>query len=155
MKYLMKYLLLVIFLLFSTVVEAAPKMSVKKSTELQFGDVASSVSGSGTVVVPATSDSRIITGSLYGFGGQVTRAKFKVSKGTANAFVTIVLPSSLTVSKGGVTLTVNNLTLSVSNVVQLDANGALTFYVGGTLNIPTNQTPQKGLKGDLFVEVLE
>lgn len=120
---------------------------------MDFGDIASSVSGSGTATISASSDTKTVTGSVFDFGGSVSRAAFSISKGTNSGLVWITLPSSATISKSGVTLTVDNFVTDVSNPALLDGSGKLTFYVSGRLSIPTNQTAQSGLTGSFTVGV--
>ena len=139
--------------LFTTAVEA--KFSVRRGDNMNFGTIASSVEGSGTATISTGSDTKTITGSIFDFGGTVARARFTVSGGTPSGLVTITLPASFTISKSGVTLTVDNLATDVANPAQLDGSGKLTFYVGGRLSVPTNQAPQSGLGGDLIVDVLD
>ncbi|MBT6095479.1 MAG: DUF4402 domain-containing protein [Rhodospirillaceae bacterium] len=126
---------------------------MKKNTNMAFGDVASSVDGSGTAVINSNANSKYVTGSIVDFGGSVTRAKFTITKGTASGYVTITLPTSLTISKSGTTLTIDNLTSDVGTTAQLDGSGGLVFYVSGRMNVAANQSAQSGLTGDLTVLV--
>jgi hypothetical protein len=148
---LMKIILILIVCFFASSAEA--KFSVKRNTNMQFGTIASSVVGSGTATINTNADTKSITGSIFDFGGSVTRAKFQVSGGTPSGFVTITLPLSLTISKGGVSLTVDNLSTDVTNPAQLDSLGKLTIYVRGRLTVPTNQSPKSGLGGSFTLLV--
>ncbi len=154
--YMTKYVLIFAFcLVFASFAEAAknPSVSLKKNTNMAFGDVASSVDGAGTAVINSNSNSKYVTGSIIDFGGTVTRAKFTISKGTASGYVTITLPTSLTITKSGVTLTVDNLTSDVGTTAQLDGSGGLVFYVSGRLNVPASQSEKSGMTGDMTVLV--
>lgn len=139
--------------LFATSAEA--KFSVKQNNNMDFGDVASNVDAAGTAVINTNADSKYVTGGIYDFGGTVTRARFQITGGTPSGFVTITLPGSFTVSKSGVTLTVNNLTADVVSPVQLNASGGLTFHVAGRLMVPANQAPKSGLTGSFTVSAVD
>jgi len=147
----MKHILILIVCLFAYSAEA--KFSVKRNTNMKFGVVASSVDGPGTAIINTNADSKYVTGSVIDFGGTVARAKFSISGGTPSGFVSITLPASLTISKSGVSLTVDTLATDISTPAQLDSQGKLSFYVAGRLNVPTNQTAQSGLTGELTVLV--
>ena len=147
--------LLLILAFCLTTFAAEAKFGLRRNTNMEFGVVASSVDGPGTAVINTGSDTKYVTGSITDFGGSVARAKFTVKDGTANGFLTITLPSSLTVSKSGVSLTVDNLVTDVGSPAQLDASGGLSFYVSGTLNVPTNQAEKSGLGGSLLVTVVD
>ena len=67
----------------------------------------------------------------------------------------VTVPSSFTISKGGSTLTVDQLTVSPTGPILLDNKGKGLFYVGGRLTIPTNQSGQAGLTGDLTISITE
>lgn len=120
---------------------------------MAFGDTASSISGSGTATISNSADTKSVTGSVTDFGGSIGRASFSISKGTPSGLVWITLPSTVTISKSGVSLTVDNFVTDVSNPVQLDASGKLTFFVGARISIPTNQVDQSGLTGSMTVGV--
>lgn len=141
----------VMLCLWASVAEA--KLSFKRSSNMSFGDIASSSNGSGTATISVGSNTKTVSGSVTDFGGSVSRAAFSISKGTPSGLVWITLPSSVTISKGGVTLTVDNFVTDVTNPAQLDGTGKLTFYVSARLSIPTNQSAQSGLTGSATVGV--
>ncbi len=147
----MKTILILLACFIASAAEA--KFSVKRKTNMAFGTIASSVDGSGTATINVNTDSKSLTGTIFDFGGSVTRAKFQVSGGTPSGFVTITLPSSFTISKSGVTLTVDNLATDITAPAQLDSSGNLTIYVGGRLTVPINQAPKSGLTGGFTITV--
>lgn len=107
---------------------------------MKFGSYAAGESGTGTVVMPATADVPIVSGSLVDFGGTSRRARFQII-GEPKAFVIITLPSSITIEKGtsGKTMTVDNFTMSLPNPVKLSNQGKKTINIGATLHIGTAQ----------------
>jgi|GEM_PF-562827 hypothetical protein len=154
LKICKKVILATLTLLFCLVgpsVEA--KLSFKKGGNMAFGDTASSIGGSGTATISSNSDTKSVTGSVTDFGGSVSRASFRITKGTPSGLVWITLPSTVTISKSGVSLTVDNFVTDVTNPAQLDSAGKLTFYVGARLSIPTSQAAQSGLTGSMTVGV--
>jgi len=146
-------LLIILFSIFAF--PAIAQMVVIAKTNMKFGSVSSSVDGSGTVTISPTSDTTTLSGTIFDFGGTVKRGKFKIENGTPKAFVTIILPPSITITKGSHTLTVDQLTLSVTNPVKLNNSGKKVFYVGGRLSIPTNQKAKKNYNGDYTVTAVE
>ena len=149
----MKIILILILLGFASSAEA--KFSVKRNSNMDFGVVASSVDGPGTAVIDPNADTKTVTGSISDFGGTVARAKFSISGGTNSGTASIVLPASFTISKSGVTLTVDNLALDTANPVTLNNQGQASFYVSGRLNVTAGQSAQSGLNGSFTVTVVD
>lgn len=61
--------------------------------------------------------------------------------GTANQFILVALPASMTIANGAATMTVDNFNTNtiIFGIAQLDAAGRFTLNVGGTLNVGANQ----------------
>jgi len=108
---------------------------------MKFGKYAAGESSSGTVTMPASADTPIISGPLVDFGGTSRRARIQIL-GEPKAYVIVTLPSSITIEKGttGSTMTVDNFTMSLTNPVRLSNQGKKTINIGATLHIGTAQT---------------
>lgn len=123
-------------------IPAKPQVTLQViwKSKMKFGDVASSIDGAGTVVIDAVNNTRSITGEAYDFGGTWQRGKFQLI-GEPKAFVIITLPSSftLTTGNGNFSITVDNITMNKTNPVKLNNSGKKTIYIGGRVNITTNQ----------------
>lgn len=112
---------------------------VHKKT-MKFGSYAAGETTSGTVTMPATSDTPIVSGALVDFNTTSRRTKIQIF-GEPKAFVILTLPSSITIEKGssGFTMTVDNFTQSLPNPIKIGNAGKKTVYIGATLHIGTAQ----------------
>ena len=113
-------------------------ISITKTVDLNFGNVAVSATGGTVVLVPA--GTRSITGgvTLPATAGTVTAASFTVT-GMAAYTYSITLPvAATTVTSGGNSMTVNAFTSNPSLIGTLTA-GTSTLKVGATLNVTANQ----------------
>lgn len=119
---------------------AQTPLQVIWKSKMKFGKVASSVDGAGTVSIDATNNTRSVTGEAYDFGGPWQRGKFQLV-GEPKAYVIVTLPSSFTLTNtnGNHSITVNNLNMSRTNPIRLSNGGKRTVYLGGTVQISTNQ----------------
>ncbi len=117
----------------------APLQLVWK-TKMKFGDAASSIDGTGTIVIDAVNNTRTVTGSAYDFGGTWQRGKFQLI-GKPKAFVVVTLPSSFTLTNGNgnYSIIVDNITMNLSNPIKLSKKGKKNIFIGGRVNITTNQ----------------
>lgn len=117
-------------------------ISISKTTDMNFGNVAVSATLSGTVVL-APAGTRTTGGgggvTLPSTTGTVSAAAFTVS-GQASYTYAITLPSSCTISDGSShTMTVNGFTSSPSSTGTLSTGGTQTLTVGATLNVSAAQ----------------
>ena len=117
-------------------------ISIVKTTDMNFGNVAVSATLAGTVVL-APAGTRTTGGAggvtLPATTGTVSAASFTVS-GQASYTYAITLPSSCTISDGAShTMTVNSFTSSPSTTGTLSAGGSQTLNVGATLNVTAAQ----------------
>jgi len=121
-------------------VSAQTPITIDWKTDLKFGKASSSVDGTGSIIIDAVANTRIVTGEAFDFGGTWKRGKFQIF-GEPKAFVNVYLPTTVTFtsSNGSYTLTMSNLTMSRTNPFKLSKNGKKTVYIGGTLGIGVNQ----------------
>ncbi len=119
---------------------AQAPLTMEWQTDLKFGEVAASVSGGGTIVIPPSANTRTISGALVDFGGTVKRGKIRLT-GEPKAWVVITVPSTIEIQKGtsSFTMTIFNLTLSTDNPVRLNNQGVKSVFIGGTLTVATDQ----------------
>ncbi|WP_257545481.1 DUF4402 domain-containing protein [Sphingopyxis sp. DBS4] len=119
-----------------------------KSNDLDFGTLISGPTA-GTATISPTTGARTTTGGVTTVGAAAERAVFQGTGGfllitvTGDDSVTLTragggtmtasLVRAITTSGGGVTLLGSSTTLLPS--------GVQTYYVGGTLTVPANQTP--------------
>lgn len=114
-------------------------ISIAKTVDMNFGNVAVSPTNAGTVVL-APAGTRTLTGgvTLPVVPGTVTAATFKVD-GQGNYTYAITLPSSaLTITSGSNTMTVTTFTSNPSGTGALSA-GTQNVNVGATLNVGAGQ----------------
>lgn len=128
-------------------------ISITKSVDMNFGNVAVSASTAGTVVL-ATDGTRTSTGgvTLPTTAGTVTAASFAVA-GQGNYTYAITLPSSaLTITSGSNTMTVNTFVSnpSAGSGGTLSAGGTQTLLVGATLNVAAAQPAGVYVSGTPF-----
>ncbi len=113
-------------------------ISITKSVDMSFGNVAVSPTVAGTVVLDPLS-TRTQTGgvTLPVITGTVTAAKFTVS-GESGTTYSISLPASISLVNGGNTMTVDAFTSTPTPTGSL-ASGTEDIFVGGTLNVAAAQ----------------
>jgi hypothetical protein len=117
-------------------------ISIVKTTDMNFGNVAVSATLSGTVVL-APAGTRTTGGgggvTLPATTGTVSAAAFTVS-GQASYTYAITLPSSCSISDGSShSMTVNGFTSLPSSTGTLSSGGTQTLTVGATLNVSAAQ----------------
>jgi hypothetical protein len=113
-----------------------------KNVDLNFGNIAVSVSTGGTVtLVPSGTRSAGGGGvTLPATSGTVAAANFTVS-GNASYTYAITLPTTVTISNGSHSMTVNGFTSSPSSTGAISTSGTQTITVGATLNVSAAQAP--------------
>ena len=119
---------------------AANEPEIIQKRDMKFGEWASDINFSGTVVLSPDADTATGSGGAFSFGGTVKRARFQIV-GKKNTDVFITLPSSITIRKGssGNVMTIDNFTMDKTNPIRLNNQGKRTINIGGTLHISVNQ----------------
>src|ERR1700734_1145333 len=116
-------------------------ISIVKTVDMNFGNVAVSATTAGTAVL-APAGTRTTGGAggvtLPATTGTVAAASFTVS-GQASYTYAITLPVSCTISSGSNTMAVNNFTSNPATTGALSAGGVQTLTVGATLNVAAAQ----------------
>ncbi len=112
-------------------------ISISKNADLEFGNVAT-VGTVGTVVL-SPAGTRTSTGgvTLPATSGTVNAASFAVA-GSGSYTYSITLPTSVVITSGSNTMTVNTFTSTPSLTGTL-SSGAQTLMVGATLNLAVSQ----------------
>lgn len=113
-------------------------LTITKTADLNFGGLLPGAAA-GTVTVNPDG-TRTGTGVTLVGGSTFGAATFALS-GQPNASYTIALPSSITITDGTNTMTVDTFTSNPSGTGQLDASGSATLRVGATLKVGANQPP--------------
>ena len=112
-------------------------ITISNTASLAFGAVITGTTA-GTVVL-APGGGRTFTGGVVLDAAQTATAAAFNLHGALNAHYVITLPSSITVTATGGTMTVNAFTCSPTSPGTLDATGAQVLTVGATLNVGANQ----------------
>ena len=116
-------------------------ITIAKTVDMNFGNVAVSASLAGTVVMtPAGVRTAGGAGgvTLPVTAGTVAAASFTVS-GQANYTYAITLPSTCTISSSSNTMIVNGFTSTPATTGTLSGTGTQTLLVGATLNVSAAQ----------------
>lgn len=113
-------------------------ISITKTIDLNFGNVAASGVAGTVVISPA--GARSTTGGVFlpATAGTVTSASFDVA-GQANYTYAITLPASVTISSGANNMLVDAFTSTPTATGTLSGTGAQTVTVGATLNVGASQ----------------
>ena len=122
-----------------TLKQAMAGLTLIARDDLVFGRYATSVNQGGTVTINPATGGKSVTGSVYDFGGTHQRADFEIEDGSDDATVVITLPSQITITAPGGSMTVDTFTSDPSGTAVLDEQGEGQFYVGATLNLSANQ----------------
>jgi len=125
-------------------------ISITKTVDMNFGNVAVQTSTGGTVILtPASARSATGGVTLPAVTGTVAAAEFDV-EGEGTYTYAITLPSgALTISSGSNNMTVETFTSTPSGTGALTA-GAQTLYVGATLNVAAAQASGVYVSGTPF-----
>ena len=110
-------------------------LTLSNTSPLEFGAIVAAAGG-GTVQI-ATGGGRTCGGSIT-CSGTVSAAGFDITGGTAGEFVTVNADPSV-ILNGPAGATMSASLLESAAVVQLDATGAASFTVGGTLTVAASQ----------------
>ena len=118
-------------------------ISLVKNVDMNFGNIAASVSTGGTVVL-AAAGTRATGGSggvtLPAAAGTVAAASFTVS-GTDSYSYAITLPGTVTISNGSNSMTVSSFNSNPSSTGSISSAGTQNISVGATLNVAAGQSP--------------
>lgn len=109
--------------------------------DLSFGTVIPSTSSLGTVTIPANGGPRTAAGAGVGLvtSDPGLRARFAgAGSENQNVFINVTNPGALDDGAGN-TVTVIALNMDRPALIQIDANRAFEFYVGGTIQLAPNQ----------------
>lgn len=116
-------------------------IAISKTADMNFGNVAVQSTNGGTVSIPpAASPTRTTTGSVTlpaTVGTTVTAATFTVT-GEDDFTYSISLPSSVTITSGSNSMTVDDFSSNPSGTGTL-TGGTQTLYVGARLNVTAAQ----------------
>jgi len=120
------------------------KLKITLKDNLRFGQAASDIDTSGTVIINANTGSKTVTGGAIDFGGHHQRARFQI-KGQPFLNVYVQLPGSIEMKArhGGANIIVNSFTLDQANPLNLGPTGKMTIHIGATMVLPANQRPEK------------
>lgn len=117
--------------------EDEKSLEIYESQDIEFGTVAGSSDGSGSIILSPTGALNT-TGYGVVIAGNARAGKYKV-KGPPGATVLITLPTTAQVSNGSASTTLSNFTSSPSAVGTLNSQGKLTILVGATMALPAGQ----------------
>jgi len=115
-------------------------IAITKSVDMNFGNVASSVTA-GTVVLPAAiTPTRTITGgvTLPATAGTVAAAKFTVTGLAGYTYSIALSPATVTLTSGSNTMSAGTFTSTPSTAGVLNS-GTQDILVGATLNVGSSQ----------------
>ncbi len=109
--------------------------TITPTLNLRFGRMIVGPTG-GTVTMPSNSNTRTRTGAVTLItGGSIGRGTLTITGGTPGGTVQIILPATVTLTKGVDTLTLVP-TLSGATTRTLSGSGGLTTRYGGTVTFP-------------------
>jgi len=117
-------------------------ISISKTVDMNFGNIAVAAATSGTVVL-STASARTTGGAggvtLPSTTGTVAAAQFSIA-GQASYTYAITLPTNASLSDGsGHTMTVSSFTSNPSATGTLSSGGTQTLYVGATISVAAAQ----------------
>lgn len=112
-------------------------IALTRNGDLSFGQIVTGVS-SGTVVITPSGSRSATGGAMLGNGAAASVASFTVS-GEPLATFAVTLPSSITISNGSQTMTIDAFTSTPSGTGTLDASGSETLTLGATLQLGASQ----------------
>lgn len=113
-------------------------LTITKTADLNFGGL---LPGAAAGTVTVNPDGTRTAAGVTLVGGSTFGAATFTLSGQPNATYTIALPSSITITADGSTMTVDTFTSNPSGTGQLDTGGSATLRVGATLNVGANQAP--------------
>lgn len=128
-------------------------ISLVKLANLAFGAIRPPTTGSGTVVINASTGVRTIglAGPVLVPGLESSRARYTIA-GQANTSFSISVPTTLILTNGSGGSLNAALSASSSGNQTLSSSGAFSFGVGGTLTVPAS-TPSGSYSGTFVATV--
>ena len=117
--------------------DALPPIQVSTFAELGFGQVFSTTA-SGTVTISPAGERTKSGGVILGSGLGVSQARFTVAGDLLTAY-SITLPSLVTLTAGGRSMTVDGLVSTPAGSGNLGPTGAQLMSVGATLHVSAGQ----------------
>ncbi len=132
----------------ATVTIIAP-IAIAKKSDLAFASVTAHPTNAGTVVVGTTGGR--ICGKQLICSGPVAAGSFEVVGG-ANLGFSITLPTSVTLSSGASSMTVDGFKSSPAAAGVLAGNGKASIFVGATLHVGPNQ-PLDVYSGSIIINI--
>jgi hypothetical protein len=114
---------------------ACVTLSIAEGQVLSFGIFAPNNSGS---VIIDTNGNRSATGGVYLLGGSWGQGRFDIN-GDPSCTYAISLPTSVSLSNGAQTMTVDTFESNPSTTGQLDGAGYQQLEIGATLRVNTSQ----------------
>ena len=118
-------------------------ITLAKTTDLDFGIIARGTTGTSTVLVNTTETQvpSVVGDAIVLSSAPQTAAKFTISGESGKAY-TITFPTSQTITQvsGSNTLSITNINWSNGPTTTGTIGTGNTFYIGGTLNVPSTAT---------------
>jgi len=112
-------------------------LEMTRASDLYFGSIVPNATQAGTVEV--SSGGALTCGdNLTCLGDDISAAGFKV-RGEADHGYTVTLPDTVTISNGSATMTISELSDSVSGESAISDAGTDDFSVGGRLSVAAAQ----------------
>ncbi|MBJ6798960.1 DUF4402 domain-containing protein [Geomonas propionica] len=119
---------------------AAPT-ALAKNQDFDFGRVVGGAGRSGVVTI-TSAEVRTYTGNVLPLGTTFSAARFTITGNVGKSY-TITLPVSFVINAGVDQMTVTAVTSSIPLTGVIPAGGAVSFSVGGTLNLGAVQRNAK------------
>ena len=114
---------------------AAQVEEVAADSDLEFGDSAGDADLAGTAVV-SPAEVKTVTGGVFDFGGGVKAGLFVIVTQNDGDPYSCTLPSSITITAGGNTATVDTFTANPPLSGNLPGNdNELEIFIGGTFRV--------------------
>ncbi len=123
----------------SSSVTIVTPISIAKTVDMNFGNIAASATGGTVILAPAGTRTKTGGVTLPVTAGTVTAATFTVS-GQASYTYAVTLPgSAVTLASGANNMTAATFTSNPTPTGTLSAGGTQTLSVGATLTVGANQ----------------
>ena len=125
----------------STNAKIITPITITGDKALEFGDVAVNANAGTVVITTAGVASRTGGVSLPNSGATRSQATFDVTGENSQTYAITVVNSSVDITDGTNTMTVNNIVTDPTPTGTLSGTGTQTINVGGTLNVAGGQAP--------------
>jgi len=118
---------------------AAGVKKLRQRLDMDFGSAAGDADLAGTVV-ESTAGAKTVTGGAFDFGGVDRAARFEVETDNPGESLTCFLPSSITVTSGGNSMTVDTFTTNplLSNIMP-SGEDKIDVDIGATVHLAAGQ----------------